>query len=61
MLSSTEEPWPKRPWLAVMPDARALDLTALGLAAQLPGDLAHLRQRLGRDGLAEAGQAAATG
>src|SRR4051812_18211615 len=37
-------------------DLRVLDLSTLGLAAQLPGDLAHLRQGLGRHRLAEAGQ-----
>ena len=42
-------------------DPGALDLPALGLAAQLPGHLAHLGQRLGRHRLAEAGQPAATG
>ena len=35
-------------------DAGALDLTALGLPTQLPGQLADLRERLGRDGLTEA-------
>src|SRR6478609_4213099 len=37
-------------------DARALDLAALGLAAELPGHLAHLCERLRGDGLAEAGE-----
>src|SRR5688572_15878775 len=37
----------------------ALDLTALGLASELPGDLAHLGDRLGGHGLPEAGQATA--
>src|SRR3546814_6170797 len=36
--------------------AGALHLAALGLAAELPGDLADLRDGLGRDGLAEARQ-----
>src|SRR5688572_13004377 len=35
------------------------DLTAVGLAPQLPGDLADLGERLRRHRLAEAGQAAA--
>src|SRR3954453_3051752 len=38
-------------------DLRALDLASTGPAAQLPGDLADLGQRLGRYRLAEAGQA----
>ncbi len=37
-------------------DLRALDLPAGGLALELPGELAHLRDGLGRDGLAEEGQ-----
>ena len=37
----------------------ALDLAAGGLAPQLPRDLAHLRDRLRGDGLAEAGEPAA--
>src|SRR6185369_15246775 len=41
------------------PDAGAFHLATGGLAAQLPGDLADLGQRLGRDGLAEAGEPAA--
>src|SRR5207248_4533433 len=41
------------------PDAGAFDLPLARLAAQLPGDLAHLRQRLGRNGFAEARQPAA--
>ena len=36
-----------------------LDLAALGLAPELPGDLADLGDRLGRHGLAEAGEPAA--
>src|ERR1700754_1729909 len=39
-------------------DPGTLDLAAGGLAAKLPGDLADLGQRLGRDSLAEAGQSA---
>src|SRR3954464_13826160 len=39
-------------------DARALDLTAGGLALELPGQLAHLRDGLRRNGFAEAGQPA---
>ena len=42
-----------------MPTRGALDLAAGGLAPELPGDLAHLGDGLGRDGLAEAGQPAA--
>src|SRR3546814_1896341 len=38
--------------------ARALHLAALGLAAELPGDLADLRYGLSWDGLAEARQPA---
>jgi hypothetical protein len=34
------------------------DLTTRGLAAQLPGELTHLRHRLGGDRLAEAAEAA---
>src|SRR5271169_1208723 len=41
------------------PDASAFDLTTGRLAAQLPHQLTHLRDRLGRDRLAEAGQSAA--
>ena len=37
-------------------DAGAVDLAATGLAPQLPHDLAHLGERLGGNGLAEAGQ-----
>src|SRR5437879_11803948 len=37
----------------------ALDLTAVRLAPQLPGELADLGDGLGRDGLTEAGQPAA--
>ena len=37
---------------------RIRHLAALGLTPELPGDLAHLGDGLGRDGLAEAGQAA---
>ena len=55
----TDEPWPNRPWFTVSAGPGALDLAAGGLAPQLPGDLAHLGQGLGGDGLAEAGQAAA--
>src|SRR5690606_11474491 len=40
-------------------DLRALDLAALGLAAQLPGELADLCDGLGGHGLTEAGEAAA--
>jgi hypothetical protein len=40
-------------------DRGALDLAAGGLAPELPGDLADLGDRLGGDGLAEAGQPAA--
>ena len=36
----------------------ALDLSSPGLPAQLPGDLAHLRDGLGGHGLAEARQSA---
>ena len=39
-------------------DRGVLDLTAGGLPAQLPGEFADLRDRLGGDGLAEAGQSA---
>src|SRR5436189_3791663 len=39
--------------------AGAVHLAPTRLAAQLPGDLAHLRDRLGGDGLTEAGQPAA--
>jgi hypothetical protein len=39
-------------------DPGVLDLTALGPAAQLPGELADLGDRLRRDRLAERGQAA---
>src|ERR671917_169858 len=39
-------------------DPGALDLATGGLALQLPGQLADLRDGLGRDGLAEAGQPA---
>ena len=39
-------------------DGGALDLPAGGLTLQLPGELADLRDRLGGDGLAEAGQSA---
>ena len=39
-------------------DSRALYLPASGLTAQLPGQLADLRDCLGRDGLPEAGQPA---
>ena len=55
----TDDPWPNRPWLAVTPTRRALHLAAAGLAPQLPGDLAHLGDGLGGDGLAEAGEPAA--
>src|SRR5436190_22362978 len=41
------------------PHPSALDLPFARGAPQLPGDLAHLRQRLGRNGLAEARQPAA--
>src|SRR5262249_5679679 len=41
------------------PDVRALDLALARFASQLPCDLAHLRQRLGGNGLAETRQAAA--
>ena len=58
-LTTTEEPWPKRPWFAVTPGACALDLSAAGLAADLPGELADLRDRLGGDRLSEAREAAA--
>ena len=40
-------------------DAGALDLAAVGLAVELPGELAHLRDRLRGHGFAEAGEAAA--
>ena len=40
-------------------DGGALDLAAVGLAPQLPGDLAHLGDRLRGDRLAEAGEPAA--
>src|SRR5207244_1087284 len=40
-------------------DACTLDLAPLGLAPQLPGELADLGQGLGGHGLAEAGQPAA--
>ena len=43
----------------MIPTRRALDLAGAGLAPQLPGDLAHLGDRLGGDRLAEAGQPAA--
>jgi hypothetical protein len=36
-------------------DLGALDLTAGGLALELPGEFADLRDGLGRDRLAEAG------
>src|SRR5690606_24563313 len=39
-------------------DAGALDLSALGLSAQLPGELADLRQRLSRHRLTEARETA---
>ncbi len=39
-------------------DPGALDLASAGVAAQLPGELAHLGDGLGGDRLAEAGQAA---
>ena len=55
----TDEPWPNRPWLAVMPTRAPSDLAAGGLAPQLPDQLAHLGDGLGGDGLAEAGQPAA--
>ena len=46
----------------MMPDTCALDLAPVALAAQLPRDLADLRERLRQDRhLAEAGQAAPTG
>src|SRR5258708_35817217 len=41
------------------PDAGAFDLPLARRAPQLPGDLAHLRQRLGGNGLTEARQPAA--
>ena len=52
----TEEPWPNRPWLAVIADPGALDLPAGGLPPHLPDELAHLGDGLGGDGLAEARQ-----
>ena len=58
-LTITDEPWPNRPWLTVMPDGGAVDLAAGGLAPELPGELAHLGDGLGGDRLAEAGQPAA--
>ena len=54
----TDEPWPNRPWLAVTPTAGALDLAAGGLALELPGQLADLRDGLRGNGLAETRQAA---
>ena len=52
----TDEPWPNSPWLAVMPTLAPSTWRPVGLPAQLPGHLAHLGQRLGGNGLAEAGQ-----
>ncbi len=58
-VSRTDEPWPKRPWFTVRPARAPSTWRPVGLAPQLPRDLTHLGQGLGRDGLAEAGQAAA--
>ena len=52
----TDEPWPKRPWLAVIPTRAPSTWRPVGPAPQLPDQLAHLGDGLGRDGLAEAGQ-----
>ena len=57
-MTTTAEPWPKRPWLTDSP-TRALDLTVAALAAHLPRELAHLGDRLRGHGLAEAREAAA--
>ncbi len=54
----TEEPWPNRPWLAADADPGPSTWRPAGLATELPRDLAHLGQRLGRHRLAEARQAA---
>ncbi len=55
----TAEPWPNRPWLIERPTRGALDLMADRPSLDLPGELAHLRDRLRGNCLAEAGQAAA--
>jgi len=41
------------------PNPSSLDLSMTGLAPQLPGQFAHLRDRLGGNGLAERPQASA--
>ena len=55
----TDEPWPNRPWLAVMPTVAPSTWRSPAWPRQLPGELAHLGEGLGGDGLAEAGQPAA--
>ena len=55
----TDDPWPNRPWLAVIPTRAPSTWRPVGLAPQLPDQLAHLGDGLGRDGLAEARQSAA--